>query len=199
MTPRSARAHPGPARRRPRRTPVAVMGLSVLLLGAARACGTQANNDKYGSLPRYLPKSTLHPDSVLTGTTKRAAVASEGDSVEVRLPHGSVLTTVTGPEVPGEGLSFQTPATTCTWTVTLTHARGLVPIALGAFSTLDEVGKIYHPAWVPGQPRPPATVAPGRTVTFELRVVMRTGEGLMRWAPVGPRIVSEWDFVVEND
>jgi hypothetical protein len=36
-------------------------------------------------------------------------------------------------------------------------------------------------------------------VTFELRAVMPTGEGLMRWAPDAQQIVASWDFVVEND
>ena len=25
------------------------------------------------------------------------------------------------------------------------------------------------------------------------------GEGLMRWAPIGQKIVAEWDYEVEND
>jgi hypothetical protein len=36
-------------------------------------------------------------------------------------------------------------------------------------------------------------------VSFRLRVVEATGEGLMRWAPNGRNIVAKWDFVVEND
>jgi hypothetical protein len=30
-------------------------------------------------------------------------------------------------------------------------------------------------------------------------VVMRVGEGMMRWAPVNNDLVATWDFVVEND
>ena len=36
-------------------------------------------------------------------------------------------------------------------------------------------------------------------LSFELRAVEATGEGLMRWAPDGNNIVGNWDFVVEND
>ena len=71
-------------------------------------------------------------------------------------------------------------------------------IAAG-FTSLDHLGKAYHPALVPGQPKPPATIKPGQTVTFELRVVMVVGEGLMRYAPDGTHIAASWDFVVEND
>jgi hypothetical protein len=138
------------------------------------------------------------PDSVLTGTADRPALTTQGDSVNVQLPDSSVLVTVTGPEVPGEGLPYQTPATTCTWTITMTGATASIPIAIGDFTTLDHLGTVYHPTLVPGRPKPPATLAPDRTVTFELRVVMTVGEGLMRWAPQ-QKMVASWDFEVEND
>lgn len=106
---------------------------------------------------------------------------------------------VSGPMVPGEGLPYQSRTTTCTWTVTLSGATKNVPISIPDFSTLDHLGAVYHVALVAGQPAPPAVLAPGRTVTFELRAVMPTGEGLMRWAPSGQQIVASWDFEVEND
>jgi hypothetical protein len=40
---------------------------------------------------------------------------------------------------------------------------------------------------------------PGQKLSFELRAVEATGEGLMRWAPDARNIVAKWDFVVEND
>jgi hypothetical protein len=52
---------------------------------------------------------------------------------------------------------------------------------------------------VPGQPLPPRVLRPGTRMSFELRAVMPTGEGLMRWAPDGRNIVAKWDFIVEND
>ena len=54
-------------------------------------------------------------------------------------------------------------------------------------------------AFAPGQPRPPAVLARGARTQFRLRVVMPTGEGVMRWAPVAGKVLGVWDFVVEND
>jgi hypothetical protein len=177
---------------------------TTLLVG----CGTSASHpvtrsssvsDSYGSLPTFLPSTTIEPDSVLTGSTTHPALTTEGDSVRVQLADGVVLATVDGPVVPGEGLPYQTPATTCTWTVTLTGATRTLPIDLADFTSIDHLGAVYHATLVPGQPAPPAQLQPGQTTTFELRAVMPTGEGLMRWAPSGQQIVASWDFEVEND
>ena len=78
-------------------------------------------------------------------------------------------------------------------------AAGAVPISLADFSSIDDFGNVYRPAFVAGQPVPPRVLRPGATVSFELRAVMPTGEGLMRWAPDGRNIVAKWDFIVEND
>ncbi len=167
--------------------------------GASTHTDTSKANSTYGALPSYLPKSTVRPDGVLDGSARRPAMTSEGDGVEVRLSHGSVLATVVGPQVPGEGLPYQVTATTCTWTVTLTHVTGRIPVTVRDFSTIDHLGGVYHPKLVAGRPRPPAVLTAGRTATFQLRAVMRTGQGLMRWAPGGRRIVADWDFEVEVD
>ena len=119
--------------------------------------------------------------------------------VKARTEHWSVMVTVRGPQVPGEGLPFQANADTCTWVVTLSEATGTVPVSAADFTAIDDQNNVYKPAFVPGRPKPAATVKPGQKVSFELRAVEATGEGLMRWAPDGHTIVAKWDFVVEND
>ncbi len=180
-----------------------MLASSVLVLaGLLSACASShgsASKDSYGSLPAFLPSTTLHPDTVLTGSAGHTALTSEGDAVKVESPSGSVLVTVSGPDVPGEGLPYQAPATTCTWHVTLTDASATMPIAIADFDAIDHLGAIYAMTTVPEQPPIPAAVAPGQTVSFELRAVMPTGEGLMRWAPGRQQILASWDFVVEND
>jgi hypothetical protein len=182
---------------------VTVLASGALGVGIADALGDSghpaSSAGRYGALPSFLPTSSLQPDSALTGTVARPALTSEGDAVQVRLPHGSALVTVSGPVVPGEGLPYQAAATTATWTVTVSHATGRVPISARAFSTIDSLGKTYYPGFVPGQPRPPAMLRPGQSTSFELRTVMPVGEGAMRWAPAAHELLATWDFVVEND
>jgi hypothetical protein len=183
---------------------LAVAATSAGLAGcgtSARPHPAAARATSLGSYPSFLPKDTLNQgtDDRLTGTVQRPALTSEGDAVKVKTSTFSVLATVSGPQVPGEGLPFQASADTCTWTVTMSGATGPVPIRTADFTAIDDQGHVYRPAFVKGQPTPPAELKPGQKVTFELRAVEATGEGLMRWAPDGTHIVAKWDFVVEND
>ena len=175
-----------------------IAGSAAMIL--VSACGAKPPAEPaYGSLPDFLPAASIQADSMLTGTAARPALTTEGDIVQVNLEGGgAVQATVTGPEVPGEGLPYQGPATTCTWTVPLTGATADVPIDLADFSSIDHLGTIYHPSAVPGRPALPTVVRPGESLTFQMRAVMRTGEGLMRWAPANS-VLASWDFEVEND
>jgi len=178
--------------------------LAAVAMVALAGCGTSASSSAsshYGGYPSFLPASTLHyhSDTVLTGTVQRPALANQGDGVRVKAPGWSVLVTVSGPQVPGEGLPYQASATTCTWVITMSGATGPVPVSVSGFSSIDDTNHVYVPSFVPGQPRPPRVLRPGQTISFELRAVEAVGEGLMRWAPNGRNIVAKWDFVVEND
>lgn len=191
----------------------AVCGAALLVLPLALSGCSQAApapKNTYGSLPAYLKDiqskaDAAGSDATLTGTAEKPALTSEGDAVSVELPGGgSVLMTVTGPVVPGEGLPYQTASTTCTWTITLTKATRTVPILLTDMSTIDQLGTVYRLGPVPHEAAPPASIAPGETKTFEVRARMKVGEGLFRWAPgatakTNERILAEWDFQVEND
>jgi len=117
----------------------------------------------------------------------------------VQLAGAEMLMNVIGPDVPGEGLPKVTETTTCTWTITLSGATAPIPLSVGDFSSRDHLGTTYRPTPVIGHPGPPARILPGQQVTFELRAIMRTGEGLMTFAPGGKLPVAAWDFVVEND
>jgi hypothetical protein len=170
-------------------------------VGCAATAGSPASKpadeSKYGSLPAFLPPASFDTDRVLVGTPTKPALTTEGDAVSTG-SHGA-LVTVSGPEVPGEGLPYQAEATTCTWTVTIRAAAAPVRINVADFSSIDHLGAVYQPTLVPGEPEPPSVLRPGEHTTFELRTVMVVGEGLMRWAPDGTHIVAEWDFEVEND
>jgi len=179
---------------------VAAISLTGCSAQAERPQAAGSSDAAYGTLPTYLPKSSITPNSVLTGTAARPALTVEGDAVDVVLAHhGTVRATVTGPVVPGEGLPFQQEATTATFEVTLEAASTSIPLALEQFHAVDHLGAIYQLTPIPGQPGPPATVEPGQTVSFELRAMMVTGEGILQWAPDQQHPVATWDFVVEND
>ena len=178
----------------------AVIGLSGCAAQVAHPAAAAASEPAYGGLPSYLPTSSLASDSVLNGSAAHPALTVEGDTVKVALGHGAtVRATMSGPVVPGEGLPYQAEATTATFTVTLEDASAEVPLTVGQFHTMDHLGGIYQLAPVPGEAGLPSAVEPGQTVTFELRAVMVTGEGILQWAPDGSHPVATWDFVVEND
>ncbi len=149
----------------------------------------------------WLPKQQLeHPvDQTVVGTVAHPALTVEGGDVQVNAPTYSVLAVVNGPQVPGEGLPVIQKFTTCTWTITLNHVRGTVPIGVADFDSIDHTQTIYKPTLVPGQAPLPTSLHTGQSLTFKLRSVMPTGEGLMRWAPDGDHIVAKWDYQVEND
>jgi hypothetical protein len=179
------------------------MALVVTLISLVTAgCGgssSSAADQTFGALPSFLPSDAVQADSELVGNAKNPAVTSQGDSVKAELGTGSVSVVVGGPEVPGEGLPNPPAGTTATWQVTFHGATAPVPIDVADFVAVDHLGKVYHPALVAGQPKPPPTVLPGKTVKFELRAYMAIGEGLMHWSPGGKATVASWDFVVEND
>jgi hypothetical protein len=177
----------------------ALLGASVSLVGCSQAA-PPAPPDTYGGLPSFLPKDPITSDSVLTGSVGRPALTTEGDAVKVELPAGGTVTaTVVGPVVPGVGLPVRHETTTCTWTITLSGATRDVPLAATEMTTRDQLGNVYRLAPVAGKPTPPVVLRRGTTATFELRTVMKVGEGVFRWAPGGHAVVAQWDFVVEND
>jgi hypothetical protein len=194
-------------RSRRRRGAVSAVVLCAVATGVA-GCGSGGGKSEnaspaadatYGSLPSFLPSQKGPADNVLTGSPGNPAVTSEGDTVRAMVGTGSVQISVLGPVVPGEGLPKVTAATTCTWTVTLQHATTTIPLRTSDFVALDQDRDAYHPQPVPDQPKPPSSVHPGDRVQFQLRVVMPTGEGVMRWAPVAGQVLGIWDFVTEND
>lgn len=149
----------------------------------------------------WLPKQQLNQpvDRTIVGTTANPALTIQGDDVQVRTPAFSALAVVNGPVVPGEGLTKVQPFTTVTWTVSLSHVHGTVPIALADWDSIDHTQTVYKPFLVPGQAPLPATLTTGHRLTFKIRALMPVGEGLMRWAPDGNNIVAKWDYQVEND
>jgi hypothetical protein len=154
-----------------------------------------------GSYPSFLPKKTLDPavDATLVGTEARPALQVEGLPIEVRTKAFDVHVTVAGPIVPGQGLPYQQPATTSTWTVTMKDATADVPVSLADFHAVDHLGHVSVPTLVPGAHRPPRVLHRGQTLTFQMRAYELVGQGTMQWAPDHAHVVGNWDYTVEND
>ena len=134
-------------------------------------------------------------------TTAMLVFSSHGISSirQVTTPTFSALAVVNGPVVPGEGLPVIQRFTTCTWTISLSHVKGTVPISVADFDSIDHLQTVFTMTLVPGQPPLPTSLHTGQSLSFKVRAVMPTGEGLMRWAPDGNNIVAKWDYQVEND
>lgn len=149
----------------------------------------------------WLPKQQLdHPvDQTIIGSPAHPGLSVEGDFIRVKTPTFSALAVVDGPVVPGEGLPVIQRYTTSTFTVTLSSVHGTVPINVADFDAIDVHQTVYKMLLVPGQRSLPHTLHAGQDLSFKVRTVMPTGEGLMRWAPDGNNIVAKWDFQVEND
>jgi hypothetical protein len=149
----------------------------------------------------WLPQQQLdHPvDQTVLGTVANPGLTVDGGYVQVNTPTFSALAVVNGPVVPGEDLPVIQRFTTCTWTISLSHVKGTVPISVADFDSIDHLQTVYTLALVPGQPPLPTTLHTGQSLSFKVRAVMPTGEGLMRWAPDGNNIVAKWDYQVEND
>jgi hypothetical protein len=174
-----------------------VLGVLIALF-AALGVGVYGLTASHGrSLGYVAPQPAV--DRTLVGTVAHPALTVEGDYVKAHASTFSVLAVVNGPVVPGEGLPYQATFTTCTWTISLSHVVGKVPISVADFDSIDHRGVVYKPYLVPGQPKLPKVLLPGHSLSFQIRAVMPVGEGLMRWAPNGNNIIAKWDYQVEND
>jgi hypothetical protein len=95
-----------------------VVGASGPASGATRGAAGATRGGGLVGYPSFLPARTLpfDGDALLSGTARKPALTSQGDPVRVVTSSWSAIAVVSGPEVPGEGLPYQAPTTTCTWT-----------------------------------------------------------------------------------
>jgi hypothetical protein len=177
--------------------PVRAAAALLIAITALAGCGG-GGGSKY---PSYLPKSTLtpHVDALLTGTIAKPALTVEGLPVEIKTRAFSVRMTVSGPIVPGEGLPYQSDATTCTWTVTMKNATADVPVSLSDFHAVDHLYSVTDPVLAPGEPPLPSVLHPGQALMFRIRAYQLVGEGTMQWSPDHRHEAAIWDYTVEND
>jgi hypothetical protein len=180
-------------------------GLCLVMSVALASCSSAAKSHDqtsqaplgFRSLPSFLP--TAAPvDQVMTASPGHPQLAVQGVAVQVEMPSGQVLATITGPHVP----PFVAPPpeqVTAVFDVSLKHVTGSIPVRLDDFTITDQLGRTFHPTLVRGETPPPPTLTDGRDLDLQVTAVMPTGEGRLHWAPTQNTPFVGWDFIVEND
>jgi hypothetical protein len=182
--------------------PLALSAASLALAACGSASASRSDarpvnpNDVYGPLPSWLPTSSTAVDKVAIATPKNPQLGIPGNPIEVVLPHGRALVTLSGPTVP-PFVTPPPPAVTSTFTVTLSKTSGTVPISASDFQLIDGNGDRFQPTAFTGA-QPPTVAPDGRSVTFRVSEYMAVGSGSIRWAPGGTPIAT-WEYTVEDD
>jgi hypothetical protein len=191
------------ANRRPRSA--LAVGLGLVLTIALASCSTAAKPHEHASQaplgfrapPAFLP--TAAPvDQVVTASPGHPQLAVQGIAVQVDMPSGQVLVTMTGPHVP----PFVAPPpkqVTAVFDISLNHVSGTVPVRVDDFTITDQLGRTFHPTLVLNETPPPSTLTGGHDLNLQVTAVMPTGEGRLYWAPTHGSPFVGWDFIVEND
>jgi Phosphoesterase family len=153
------------------------------------------------AVPSWLPSAAVPAgDRVVTATPSRRRLAIEGDTVAVRLPGGRAMVTAVGPAVPEEGQQPIPSTSPARFELTLAAVHGSIPLSSRDFTFLGEHGERNGArVTLRGGGRLPRRIVAGRPVTLTLSAVLPTGNGQLRWAPLGARPVVSWDFDVEID
>lgn len=191
---------------------LAAAAVIAVLLGTGTGGGTgaaRARNATYGAYPRWLPDTKLPSvDEIVRSTpTHPALEAIEGNTIDVWLGHAQALVTAVGPALPSwvsaavqsGRLAEDTPVPT-TFTVTVIAREGTVPIRATAFSVLTAGGQLVRPAVSAAGGGPaPGELRAGQHVNLTLRAKLVEGDGSMRWAPSGSRVLAGWLYQLELD
>lgn len=180
-------------------------GLGLVLSVAVASCSSAATSHEqtsqaplgFRSLPSFLPTAAT-VDQVVTASPSHPQLAVQGVAVQVEMPSGQVLATITGPHVP----PFVAPPpeqVTAVFDVSLKDVTGSIPVRLDDFTITDQRGRTFHPTLVRGETPPPSTLTDGRDLELQVTAVMPTGEGRLYWAPTQSTPFVGWDFILEND
>jgi hypothetical protein len=192
----------------------AVAVAAIAVTGGILISSTQRHttgNSTYGGYPAWLAHTKLPPvNTVLKASLSHPQLgAIEGNTVAVQLPGGAdAEVTAVGPALPAAvaaaaqagTLSDGSPVPT-TFTLTLIARRGTVPLRASAFSIMTAAGQLLHPAIVTGAggTQLPKTLRTGQHLTLTLKAKLVEGDGALRWAPTGARVLSAWLYQLELD
>jgi hypothetical protein len=197
---------------------VAALALAAVLVIALKPSGSTGTINIDGrNLP--LTKKLGHPAKWIkiprppAVTIAKATAASpqlhaeEGYPVQAELPHGSVQISVEGPAVPNWAINEANDgkwpagaAAPATFDVSLTSAKGTVPLSPADFSVITYTGQLLQPKVTNAAGGPlPTSVAPGKGVTLKLSTPVPQGDGEVRWGPIGKKILVAYFWTLELD
>ncbi|HSZ06481.1 MAG TPA: hypothetical protein VK778_14935 [Solirubrobacteraceae bacterium] len=182
-----------------------------LLIGSSGAAASRrAAVSTYGGYPTWLPrKKAPAVNTILNASPSHPQLdAIEGNTMEVALPAGAEAEiTAVGPSFPTwvaaaaqAGTLSEGSAVPAAFTVTVIARRGTVPLRASAFSILTAAGQLLHPAISgPGGKPAPAALRAGQHLSLTVNAKLTEGDGSLRWAPTGARVVSGWLYQLELD
>jgi hypothetical protein len=211
---------------RPRRRPV-IVAAAVALIAVAVVIGIVIGNagsspssgpaghaasavdSHYGGYPSWLRNTKLPP----TNAVVQASVAHpqvhvvEGNTMDVTMPSGEATITAVGPTFPAwvpaaaqSGHLNEGNPVPASFTVTVIAAHGTVPLRASAFSILTAEGQLVHPALTVAGGKPaPAVLKAGQHLNLTLKTSLTEGDGSVRWAPIGSRVLAGWLYQLELD
>lgn len=187
----------------------AIAVVAGMLVGGGGGRSVSARNSTYGGYPTWLTETQLPPvkSSVLQATAAHPKLqAIEGNTVDARLAGAEALITAVGPQPAAwvataaqEGRLNSGAAVPVTFDVTVIARRGTVPLHASEFSILTAQGQLIHPAVTLAGKRAPTAVASGQHVNLTLTAKLPEGNGSVRWAPAGTKVLTGWLYELELD
>jgi hypothetical protein len=162
----------------------------------------------YGHVPSWDKIPEPAPVKIVTASAAHPDLkAMEGYPVNAKLPAGSVQYSAEGPQVPSW---VANEAASAHWKLgetapsafyaTFTGAKGAVPLSPADFTVITYTGRLLHPHITTAAGGPlPSSVAPGQTVKLKLETSLPEGDGEIRWAPAGGRILVSYFWTLEFD
>jgi hypothetical protein len=163
---------------------------------------------KFGHPAKWLKIPTAPAVTIATATPRTPQLrAMQGYPVLAKLPTGSVQISVEGPTVPnwasqeaGAGKWPGDAAVPSAFDVTFKAAKGSIPLSVSDFDVVTYNGELLHPkiATASGASLP-ASIPEGRSLTLKLTTSVPQGDGEVRWAPGGKRILVAYFWTLELD
>ena len=191
-------------------TLVVAAALVIVFTSAGAKSRYPAQDLTYGSLPKWLPKTkaaSAAPMLEVASAAKPILGEEQGYTVRAQLPTGSADVTAVGPIVPTYVTNYaqsdlwpSSKLVPSTFYVTFADVTGSIPIAARAFDVLTDGGQVeVATVTVHGGGKVPAVVRAGQTVTLNVTTKTQEGQGAVRWAPEGPKILVGWIYQLELD